>query len=71
MLLHVTRKNKFSLVGEGILDLPRVENKITEVMTFRGTFLSATEINAKFIISSWRVVGDADPYKASPFSDLL
>ena len=28
------------------------------------------EIDTKINISSMRVVGDADPYKASPFSDL-
>ncbi len=40
-------------------------------MNPRGTILCSTEINAKFILSSGRVVGDADPYKASPFSDLV
>ncbi len=35
-------------------------------MTLGGTILCSTEINAKFILSSRRVVGDADPYKASP-----
>ena len=32
-------------------------------MTLGGTILCSTEINAKLILSSGRVVGDADPYK--------
>ena len=40
------------LVGDGVPDVPRAANIDTANMTLRGTFSSATEINAKFIISS-------------------
>ena len=35
------------IVGDGVPDIPQVGNKFTEVMPLKGTFLSATEINAK------------------------
>ena len=43
---------RIQLVGDGVLDVPRAANIDTANMTLRGTFSSATEINAKFIISS-------------------
>ena len=61
------REEKFPyteiFVGDDAFGVPRVGIKITEVMTLRGTFLSAAKINAKINTPSRRDVVGAVPYK--------